>query len=133
MYREILGFRPYWFGGMNRDKVDWVSQQVPDSRDRLEYMLSGVATSKGAPAAAIQSQLGMLNHLSIGVVNMEQAVTVLDSSRSLNNEHFGPQMGRDGKWQFHLFDPDRTPGHVTNAPVHRLSTYRDWLYARLER
>ena len=40
-YRELLGFRPYWYGGMTDDKVDWVSQQVPDGHDWLEYMMSG--------------------------------------------------------------------------------------------
>ena len=37
-YREILGFRPYWSGGMKQDRVDWVSQQVPDGHDWLESM-----------------------------------------------------------------------------------------------
>ena len=39
-YRDLLGFRPYWFGGMHDDKIDWVSQQVPDGHDWLEYMLA---------------------------------------------------------------------------------------------
>jgi catechol 2,3-dioxygenase-like lactoylglutathione lyase family enzyme len=107
-YRDILGFRPYWFGGAKPDAVDWVSQQVPDGRDWLEYMLSGVSTLSGAQAAAIQKQLGVLNHLSIGVTNIEQAVTTLDSEGRLENEHAGPQIGRDGKWQYNLFDPERT-------------------------
>ena len=107
-YREILGFRPYWFGGAKPDTVDWVAQQVPDGQDWLEYMLSGVSTLSGAQTAAIQKQLGVLNHLSIGVTNIEQAVTTLDSEDRLNNEHYGPQIGRDGKWQYNLFDPDRT-------------------------
>ena len=34
-YRGLLGFRPYWYGGMQDDKVDWVSQQTPDSHDWL--------------------------------------------------------------------------------------------------
>lgn len=107
-YRDILGFRPYWFGGREAYKIDWISQQVPDGRDWLEYMLTGVPSLNGALVPAIQQQLGMLNHLSIGVTNMEQAVTTLDSEGRLNNEHVGPQIGRDGKWQFNLFDPERT-------------------------
>ena len=39
-YRDILGFRPYWWGGMTDAKVDWVSQQVPDGHDWVEYMLA---------------------------------------------------------------------------------------------
>src|SRR5215831_18905560 len=37
-YREILGFRPYWHGGMHDNQTDWVSVQVPDGSDWLEYM-----------------------------------------------------------------------------------------------
>jgi catechol 2,3-dioxygenase-like lactoylglutathione lyase family enzyme len=105
-YRDILGFRPYWFGGMKPDRIDWVSQQVPDGHDWLEYMLSPMPP--GASPEVLQKQLGVLNHLSIGVVNMEQAVTTLDSEGRLDNQHTGPQIGKDGKWQYNLFDPDQT-------------------------
>ncbi len=105
-YRAILGFRPYWFGGMKPDRIDWVSQQVPDGHDWLEYMLSPL--TPGTSPEIAQKQLGVLNHLSVGVVNMEKAVTTLDSQGRLNNQHVGPQIGRDGKWQYNLFDPDQT-------------------------
>jgi catechol 2,3-dioxygenase-like lactoylglutathione lyase family enzyme len=119
-YREVLGFRPYWFGGMKPDTVDWVSQQVPDGHDWLEYMLSGVPSQNGAQTAVIQKLLGTLNHLSIGVINMEQAVTTLHSEDRLSNEHVGPQIGRDGKWQFNLFDPERTRLELMEfAPVEK--------------
>jgi catechol 2,3-dioxygenase-like lactoylglutathione lyase family enzyme len=42
-YRDLLGFKPYWFGGMSDTKVDWISQQTPDSHDWLEYMIKGRA------------------------------------------------------------------------------------------
>ncbi len=38
-YRDVLGFRPYWAGGMKDDVTSWVSQQVPDGSDWLEYMI----------------------------------------------------------------------------------------------
>ena len=50
----------------------------------------------------------MIDHLSIGVVNMERAVTTLDREDRLNNPHTPMQIGRDGKWQYNLFDPDDT-------------------------
>jgi catechol 2,3-dioxygenase-like lactoylglutathione lyase family enzyme len=106
-YRGLLGFKPYWFGGMVEGKVDWVSQQVPNGHDWLEYMLTS-GPSGGGIKDVSQKQLGVLNHLSIGVVNMEKAVTVLDSEGRLGNEHVGPQIGKDGKWQYNLFDPDGT-------------------------
>ena len=104
-YRDLLGFRPYWFGGMKPDHTDWVSQQVPDGHDWLEYML------EGGSGDISQRQYGVLNHLSIGVVNMEKAVTTLDSEGRLDDlrsQHNAMQIGKDGKWQFNLFDPDGT-------------------------
>jgi len=106
-YRALLGFRPYWYGGMQTGKVDWVSQQVPNGHDWLEYMLTSGPSGSGIPATISQKQLGVLDHFSLGVVNMENAVTRLESEGRLDNEHMnGPQMGKDGKWQYNLWDPD---------------------------
>jgi len=117
-YLDILGFKPYWFGGMKPDRIDWVSAQVPDGHDWLEYMLSPLPA--GASAEVLQKQLGVLNHLSIGVVNMEKAVTTLDSEGRLDNQHTGPQLGKDGKWQYNLFDPDQTRLELMEfAPVEK--------------
>lgn len=108
-YRKLLGFRPYWYGGMKEGKLDWISQQVPNGHDWLEYMLTSGPSGSGIPAQISQKQLGVLNHFSLGIVNMEVAVTKLDSEgRLADNEHVGPQLGKDGKWQYNLFDPDGT-------------------------
>jgi catechol 2,3-dioxygenase-like lactoylglutathione lyase family enzyme len=118
-YRDLLGFKPYWFGGMKPETVDWVSQQVPNGHDWLEYMLTS-GPSGGGIRDVSQKQLGVLNHLSIGVVNMEKAVTTLSAEDRLNNEHTGPQLGRDGKWQYNLFDPDQTRLELMEyAPVEK--------------
>ena len=53
-------------------------------------------------------QLGVLNHFSIGVANMEQAMTTLIGENRLSPRHDGPSMGLDGKWQANLYDPDGT-------------------------
>jgi catechol 2,3-dioxygenase-like lactoylglutathione lyase family enzyme len=106
-YKDILGFRPYWFGAMHPDRLDWVSQQVPDGHDWLEYMLVGEGST--TPLSKVdQRELGVLNHFSIGVPNMEQAVTTLIREDRLSPRHDGPQMGKDGKWQANLYDPDGT-------------------------
>jgi catechol 2,3-dioxygenase-like lactoylglutathione lyase family enzyme len=106
-YRDILGFRPYWFGAMQPGRVDWVSQQVPDGHDWLEYMMVGDGST--TPLSRIdERELGVLNHFSLGVVNMEQAVTRLMAEDRLSPRHDGPQMGKDGKWQANLYDPDGT-------------------------
>lgn len=101
-YRDLLGFKPYWYGGMKPGEIDWVSQQVPNGHDWLEYML------ESGPGEISQRQSGVLDHLSIGVVNMEKAVTKLSRGDRLDNPHTPMQIGKDGKWQFNLYDPDGT-------------------------
>jgi len=106
-YRELLGFRPYWFGAMKPDHVDWISLQVPDGKDWIEYMMVGDGSD--TPADHVDARtLGVLNHFSIGVPNMEKAVTALYAEDRLSPRHDGPQMGKDGKWQANLYDPDGT-------------------------
>ena len=106
-YRELLGFRPYWYGAMKPEALDWISQQVPDGHDWLEYMMVGDGST--TPTDSLSAQhLGVLNHFSLGVPNMEQAVTTLYAQDRLSPRHDGPQMGRDGKWQANLYDPDGT-------------------------
>ena len=106
-YRRLLGFRPYWYGAFDASKVDWVSQQTPDGGDWLEYMMIGPGSD--VPLDKVDAnQLGVLNHLSLGVPNMEEAVTTLFRENRLSPRHDGPQMGRDGKWQANLYDPDGT-------------------------
>jgi catechol 2,3-dioxygenase-like lactoylglutathione lyase family enzyme len=106
-YEDLLGFRPYWFGGMKDDKVDWVSQQAPDSHDWLEYMLTSGPSGTGIPATITQQALGVLDHLSIGVVSVPESYKMLAAENRLTghtDKH--TQIGRDGKQQFNLYDPD---------------------------
>jgi hypothetical protein len=42
------------------------------------------------------------------VPNMEKAVTTLIDEDRESPRHDGPQMGKDGKWQANLYDPDGT-------------------------
>ena len=106
-YRELLGFRPYWFGAMKPEALDWISQQVPNGHDWLEYMMVGDGSDTPIDHVS-EREIGVLNHFSLGVSNMEQAVTVLYQQDRLPPRHDGPQMGRDGKWQANLYDPDGT-------------------------
>ncbi len=39
-YKDILGFRLYWHGGMKVDETNWVAMQAPDGTDWIEYMLN---------------------------------------------------------------------------------------------
>ncbi|MBB5340976.1 VOC family protein [Tunturiibacter gelidoferens] len=100
-YKDLLGFRPYWHGGMQEGKTDWVSQQVPDGTDWLEYMLYDIAT----PSA---KQLGVLNHFSLGTNQMSDVVASLARNKCEGPNCAKTQMGKDGKVQLNLFDPDLT-------------------------
>jgi catechol 2,3-dioxygenase-like lactoylglutathione lyase family enzyme len=106
-YRDLLGFKPYWFGGMVEGKIDWVSQQSPDSHDWMEYMLTSGPSGSGIPAAMSQHQLGVLDHLSIGEDSVDAAYRILKDGNRLTGAHDDqPKIGKDGKGQFNLYDPD---------------------------
>lgn len=107
-YRDLLGFNPYWFGGMQESKIDWVSQQVPDGHDWLEYMLTSGPSGSGIPASISQRQLGVLDHLSIGETSVDTAYAKLkDGGRLVDVRNDGhTQIGKDGKGQFNIYDPD---------------------------
>jgi catechol 2,3-dioxygenase-like lactoylglutathione lyase family enzyme len=106
-YREVLGFRPYWFGGRN-GKTDWISQQVPNGTDWIEYMVVSGPETKGIPPSMSQDTAGVLNHFSLGVFNMEKTVNLLYGEDRLTAKHSPPQIGLDGKWQFNIYDPEGT-------------------------
>jgi catechol 2,3-dioxygenase-like lactoylglutathione lyase family enzyme len=100
-YKDVLGFHLYWYGGMKPERTDWVAMQVPDGTDWLEYMLN----IKADPDL---HTIGVMNHISIGVVDMKQAQAKLEAHgwKPHGDEH--SQMGRDGKWQLNVYDPDLT-------------------------
>ncbi|HZR65387.1 MAG TPA: VOC family protein [Terriglobales bacterium] len=100
-YKDILGFRLYWQGGMTSERNDWVAMQVPDGTDWLEYMLN-------IKPDADQHTLGVMDHISLGVKDIKQAQAELEAHgwKEHGNEH--AQMGRDGKWQLNVYDPDFT-------------------------
>ena len=101
-YKDLLGFHVYWHGGMKDDETDWVDMQVPDGTDWLEYMLVH-GDQQPSPRT-----LGILNHIALGVPNMKDAEALLETRawKPTKNEH--TQIGRDGKWQLNLYDPDGT-------------------------
>jgi catechol 2,3-dioxygenase-like lactoylglutathione lyase family enzyme len=107
-YRDVLGFHLYWRGGVDPEKTDWVSMQVPDGTDWLEYMLTSGPSGSGIPYRISQNAEGVLNHFSVGVPDMAAAVATLKSENRVGPRASGPRIGRDGKWQFNDFDPDGT-------------------------
>jgi catechol 2,3-dioxygenase-like lactoylglutathione lyase family enzyme len=101
-YREILGFRPYWHGA---DKPgtsdDWVALQVPDGTDWLEYMLN-------QPEHMDLQLTGVMNHISVGVADMKKAEAIMEQHGWKPHGDETAEVGKDGKWQLDVFDPDLT-------------------------
>jgi catechol 2,3-dioxygenase-like lactoylglutathione lyase family enzyme len=100
-YKDLLGFHPNWHGGMHEGETDWVSVQVPDGSDWLEYMLEAGPN----PSAKV---LGVVNHFSLGTAQMSNVVQALARNHCEGPNCTKTQMGRDGKIQLNLFDPDLT-------------------------
>jgi catechol 2,3-dioxygenase-like lactoylglutathione lyase family enzyme len=98
-YRDILGFRPYWHGGMKDDQTDWLAIQVPDGTDWIEYMLN-------QPEHADLRLTGVMNHISLGVADMKKAQAILESHGWKPHGEEEAKLGKDGKWQLNLYDPD---------------------------
>lgn len=97
-FRDLLGFKMIWHGGMTDDKSDWVDMRVPDGSDWLEYMLN---SHNPTP-----KQLGVMHHLALGVTDIQAPYqTVL--SRGYQPPQ-PPKVGRDGKRQLNLYDPNLT-------------------------
>lgn len=111
-WQNVLGFRPYWFGGMRDDSPSWISLQVPDGTDWLEYMVVGTPDTSGIPPTMSAANLGVLNHFSLGVPNTRDAYTLLWNGDRLNGQKETPKIGRDAKWQLNLLDPDGTRAEI---------------------
>jgi len=98
-YKDVLGFRPYWHGGMKDDETSWVSLQVPDGTDWIEFMLYD-------PTGKDKHFLGVMNHIALGVTDIQAAkAQLIKNGIKLTEE---PKLGRDGKWQLNVYDPDET-------------------------
>jgi catechol 2,3-dioxygenase-like lactoylglutathione lyase family enzyme len=110
-FQQVLGFRPYWYGG-REGKTEWISQQVPDGTDWLEYMVVAGPETKGIPTSMSQENAGVLNHFSLGVFNMEKSYDLLYAEDRLTAKHSPPQIGLDGKWQLNMYDPDGTRAEI---------------------
>ncbi|MGO9274287.1 MAG: VOC family protein [Terriglobia bacterium] len=98
LYQDVLGYRDIWHGGMTDDRTDWVDMRVPQGKDWLEYMLN---VHHPSPRT-----LGVMHHMSLGVPSVAEAYRTAVGRGYQSKEK--PQIGRDGKWQYNLYDPDFT-------------------------
>jgi catechol 2,3-dioxygenase-like lactoylglutathione lyase family enzyme len=103
-YKDLLGFKPYWYGGRTDSALDYVSLQVPDGTDWVEYML------RPAPLTDLY-QLGSDNHLSLGVAHIDDAIAAVKHNACKDAAckiDMTTHVGRNGATQFNLYDPDLT-------------------------
>ena len=97
-YKDVLEFRDIWHGGRTDDRIDWVDMRVPEGTDWCEYMLN---VQNPTPKT-----LGVMHHMALGVPSVEAGYkTLLEREMKIGE---GPKIGRDGKWQLNLYDPDLT-------------------------
>jgi catechol 2,3-dioxygenase-like lactoylglutathione lyase family enzyme len=114
-YKDLLGFRPYWWGGRDPGKkIVWVSQQCPDGHDWMEYMMT--RGTSGFPADMTRRELGVMDHFSIGENSVPDTYKMLTAGARLAGSRHdeGPKIGRDGKYQFNMYDPDGIRAELMN-------------------
>jgi catechol 2,3-dioxygenase-like lactoylglutathione lyase family enzyme len=98
-YKKILGFRPYWKGGMKDGVTDFISIQVPNGTDWIEYILN-------VPPNPSHREMGVVDHFSLGVMDIDTVVSKLSQRGWKPSPDSHKLMGRDGKYQLNLYDPD---------------------------
>jgi catechol 2,3-dioxygenase-like lactoylglutathione lyase family enzyme len=98
LYKDILGFQEIWHGGMKDNRTDWVDMRVPDGADWLEYMLNVHSPDP--------HELGVMHHFALVVPSVKAGYETAIARGYKGKEK--PQIGRDGKWQYNLYDPNYT-------------------------
>jgi catechol 2,3-dioxygenase-like lactoylglutathione lyase family enzyme len=114
-YHDVLGFRETWRGASDPSELSWINMQVPDGTDYVEFMLY-----RGQPTG-----YGTKNHISLVVPDVPKAIAVLEARPSYKSygKPLGMRVGKNGKRQVNLFDPDGTrvelmePHTVDGKPV----------------
>jgi catechol 2,3-dioxygenase-like lactoylglutathione lyase family enzyme len=98
-YKDILGFRETWHGGNTDARTDWIDMRVPDGTDWLEYMMN---VRNPSPKT-----LGVMNHMGLGVPSVKSAQEAM-TARGVSLPSQQAKIGRDGKWQLNMYDPNLT-------------------------
>lgn len=102
-WQKVLGFKPYWHGWQNdpSSKDDYISLQVPEGTDWLEYMMQPNRDTT-------LQHTGVMNHFSLGTERMQTVLAQLQANKCEGKACTAIQAGRDGKIQLNLYDPDLT-------------------------
>jgi catechol 2,3-dioxygenase-like lactoylglutathione lyase family enzyme len=101
-YRDVLGFSEIWRGGRTEGTTDWVNMRTPDGTDYVEYMLVTTPPDR--------RQRGVLHHLCLLVPEIQVAweTVAARSGEATRSQLTPPSVGRNGRWQLNLYDPDGT-------------------------
>jgi catechol 2,3-dioxygenase-like lactoylglutathione lyase family enzyme len=101
-YRDVLGFSEIWRGGRDEKTIDWINMRVPDGTEYLEYMLVTTPPDR--------QRLGSAHHLCLTVPDVQSAFEeATRRTPAAARAKLGvPNVGRNGRWQLNLFDPDGT-------------------------
>jgi len=100
-YGNILGFQEFWRGSGSPTQLSWINMRVPDGTDYVELMLY-----RQLPAT-----FGMSNHVALLVPDLAVAIASLQvrpAIKSYTQSIGGGHVGKNGKRQVSLFDPDGT-------------------------
>jgi catechol 2,3-dioxygenase-like lactoylglutathione lyase family enzyme len=101
-YRDVLGFSEIWRGGRDEKTTDWINMRVPEGTEYLEYMLMTSPPDR--------QRLGSAHHLCLTVQDIQS--TFEEATRrtpaAARAKLAVPNVGRNGRWQLNLFDPDGT-------------------------
>jgi len=99
-YGNILGFHETWRGTGNPAQLSWITMQVPDGTDYVEFMLY----------RTLPATYGVSNHVALAVPDIVAAETALEARPAFSSyrKPIALHTGVNGKRQFNLFDPDGT-------------------------
>jgi catechol 2,3-dioxygenase-like lactoylglutathione lyase family enzyme len=109
-YEGILGFTETWRGSSDGKELSWVNLKVPDGKDYIELMLYD----------KLPATFGGKNHLSLVVPDLQKAIAELESRPAYKTylTYAKPpemQVGKNGKRQVNLYDPDGTRVELMEA------------------
>ena len=106
-YHDILGFKETWRGASDPKELSWINMQVPDGSDYVELMLY----------SKMPASFGGKNHISLLVPDVHKAIEELGTRSSFKTygKPLDMHVGKNGKRQVNLFDPDGTRVELMEA------------------
>jgi catechol 2,3-dioxygenase-like lactoylglutathione lyase family enzyme len=99
-YTNILGFHEIWRGASTPAELSWINMQLPDGPDYVEFMLY----------SKLPATFGVQNHIALDLPDLPTAIAALQARPAFKTyaRPLDPHLGRNGKRQVNLFDPDGT-------------------------